>query len=244
MSFKKRILILFIGFILAIFSFEMFLRLDFFKPNQKFSGEITSPDKKIILSSGDSFVYGAGLNKGEDYPSMLNQALKNKGYQVINTGFLGPNTTQVYNRLKNDIKKYKPKIVLVQAGYTNSTNFTGLLSSQGFSIKYFIMDLSIFRFFRNLIRFSNERDDEFINRASWHIERKKSFAYQEDLPVKSFSHEIAKSLDDREGIIPAYLPGHFKFDSERFYSSIDYTEGKENTPGWNYLTTLDFKRAF
>ncbi len=244
MSFKKRILILFIGFILAIFSFEMFLRLDFFKPNQKFSGEITSPDKKIILSSGDSFVYGAGLNKGEDYPSMLNQALKNKGYQVINTGFLGPNTTQVYNRLKNDIKKYKPKIVLVQAGYTNSTNFTGLLSSQGFSIKYFIMDLRIFRFFRNLIRFSNERDDEFINRASWHIERKKSFAYQEDLPVKSFSHEIAKSLDDREGIIPAYLPGHFKFDSERFYSSIDYTEGKENTPGWNYLTTLDFKRAF
>jgi|GEM_PF-3843634 len=245
MSFKKRFLILFIGFLLALFSFELFLRLDLFNPSEKTEKKIDVSDKKVILAAGDSFVYGAGMNEGEDYPAILDELVQEKGYHVINTGFLGPNTTLVLNRLKDDIKKYKPSIVLVQAGYTNFTNFTGILDKDQVGPGYFLQNLRIVRFFRSLLNFNEKRGKNYVEKEDWHIKNEKAFRYLDNLPVKDFSIQVAQNPgEDIECTIPAYLPDHYSFTSNRFYSSIDYTRKKQDNPGWDYLVDMNYEKAF
>lgn len=70
-------------------------------------------DKKNIVVLGDSYSMGAGVNDGEEYPSVLSRELSDR-YDVINLGVGGYGLTQQIRRYYEFGKLYDPDIVIIQ----------------------------------------------------------------------------------------------------------------------------------
>lgn len=74
-------------------------------------------NQKKIVCLGDSLTAGLGVSLEESYPAQLEQALKNKGYdvQVINAGVSGETSRGTLSRL-DWILMQKPDIVILEIG--------------------------------------------------------------------------------------------------------------------------------
>lgn len=70
-------------------------------------------DKKRIVVLGDSYSFGTGVQDGEQYPSVLQQAL-GSSYAVINLGNPAWTLTQQIKRFYETGKAYKPDLVILQ----------------------------------------------------------------------------------------------------------------------------------
>lgn len=66
-----------------------------------------------IICFGDSITYGAGAEKGRDYPSILAKLI---GRNVINTGVSGDTTSSALNRVVRDVLERDPYLVIVELG--------------------------------------------------------------------------------------------------------------------------------
>ncbi|MDD2714616.1 MAG: tetratricopeptide repeat protein [Candidatus Wallbacteria bacterium] len=86
--------------------------------------------KKVVLCLGDSVTYGAGVERGQDYPSKL-QGLLGNDYLVLNLGIPGANSSDVLHKLRESLKTYRPQTVVIQAGPANAWNHNGLSESMG-----------------------------------------------------------------------------------------------------------------
>lgn len=71
-----------------------------------------------VVALGDSLTSGYGLQKGEDYPSQLQAALRAEGLDVHieNAGVSGDTTEAGLARLEGAIKGDKPDLVIVALG--------------------------------------------------------------------------------------------------------------------------------
>lgn len=71
-----------------------------------------------VVALGDSLTSGYGLQKGEDYPSQLQAALRTEGLDVNveNAGVAGDTTEAGLARLEGAIKGDKPDLVIVALG--------------------------------------------------------------------------------------------------------------------------------
>jgi len=66
-----------------------------------------------IICFGDSLTQGVGAGPGEDYPSLLAEAL---GIDVINAGVKGNTTEDALRRLEADVLSKDPRLVIIQFG--------------------------------------------------------------------------------------------------------------------------------
>lgn len=89
-------------------------------------GSVSSAKIQKILFLGDSLTSGYGVNKNEDYPSLLGQILKKKGHdiEVINGAEGGSLSSSVLSRLEFHLKKTKPDIVVVATGGNDARQAT------------------------------------------------------------------------------------------------------------------------
>lgn len=72
----------------------------------------TDFSKPIILVVGNSVIFGHGINFKDTFGYKLQNKLENK-FQVINMAVQGYGLDQVYLKLRQVMKKYKPKYVIM-----------------------------------------------------------------------------------------------------------------------------------
>ncbi|MGD2279410.1 MAG: GDSL-type esterase/lipase family protein [Candidatus Omnitrophota bacterium] len=66
-----------------------------------------------IICFGNSITYGSGVERGQDYPSLLGDLL---GEEVINAGVGGDTTRDALKRLDEDVLDNDPYLVIVELG--------------------------------------------------------------------------------------------------------------------------------
>ena len=76
------------------------------------------PDERNILIVGDSISAAYGIDPQSGWVNLLANkiAQEKKRYQVINSSISGDMTINGVNRLPNLLKKYQPKIVVIELG--------------------------------------------------------------------------------------------------------------------------------
>ncbi len=68
---------------------------------------------KVIICFGDSVTYGQGVQRGEDFPSLLGRMT---GRTVINAGVPGDTTADGLKRLGKDVLRRRPHLVVIELG--------------------------------------------------------------------------------------------------------------------------------
>lgn len=132
----------------------------------------------VIVCAGDSHTEGVGAPRGEDYPSqlraLLNASDPERGYQVVNVGRAGNNSTQAVNRLLAYLKSAvaKPDLVIFCAGANNDHNLSEArflpkeVAKMGFSMRlnFLLAESRAYRLSQNTLkrirRLLKERKDE------------------------------------------------------------------------------------
>ncbi|MBU1043162.1 MAG: hypothetical protein KJ915_02035 [Candidatus Omnitrophica bacterium] len=128
---KKKLLLALWGLILAFVLIELSLNIysNFYKKQHSPRYESAQIDAKKfnIICLGDSFTYGVGAGFKNSYPAQLEEILKQKnevrGFKVYNLGVPGQNSSQVLLKLKENLKFFKPDIVIVMIGCNDHYNF-------------------------------------------------------------------------------------------------------------------------
>jgi len=116
--------------VVFIFLLEIVLRIAGFVYSEKQPKyKIHNDDNKfVILCIGDSFTYGIGSTKGNDYPALLQSIMQEYTEQeviVINRGRCAQNTTQTIEKLQEDLNSCHPDLVVMLFGMANSWNYYG-----------------------------------------------------------------------------------------------------------------------
>lgn len=87
-----------------------------------------------ILCLGNSHTFGAGVNKNEAYPAVmqnfLNTSYNENTFNIINGGFINGNTSIILENMKSLTTTYKPQLVLVMVGQANFWNSYGYQDSK------------------------------------------------------------------------------------------------------------------
>lgn len=140
-----------------------------------------SEDDIVILCIGDSFTYGIGATKGNDYPSQLQKILQtqsNRNVIVYNRGRCAQNSFQVLNNLHKDIDQTKPNIVVMLFGMANSWNYLGFNQKQDH-----IEKIKLVKLYRRIVQnlkyknLSSDTDENVLKYANSFIEKASSFPF-------------------------------------------------------------------
>lgn len=138
------------------------------------------PNSTTILCIGDSFTFGIGASMALSYPNqletLLNQDRGNHKIAVINRGWPGQNSSQIYTRLENYLDEFHPDIVTILVGGQNLVNYYGYqdylknANKQGInllvSLNNFLDHIRIYKFGRLLFEDSSRSSwtgDEYAN---------------------------------------------------------------------------------
>ena len=120
-----------------------------------------------ILGVGDSHMFGVLVEEDESFPGSLQAALDEEEpgrYRVINLGVPGMNTSQVHNRLAENIRAYAPGLIFVWCGVNNDWNRTeASWTSHWWTV--LLENLRLYRFYR-VWRSSQELDADIAELAS------------------------------------------------------------------------------
>ncbi|MDD4216331.1 MAG: SGNH/GDSL hydrolase family protein, partial [Bacteroidales bacterium] len=126
--------VFFLGFvfwlIVVLVLLEITLRIiGFAFNNAEAETKISNDDGKfVVLCIGDSFTYGVGSTNGNDYPAHLQKLLQentNKEVIVVNRGRCAQNSSQVIEKLQEDLNSCQPNLVIMLFGMANSWNYYG-----------------------------------------------------------------------------------------------------------------------
>ncbi len=76
----------------------------------------TAPAPERIMVFGDSLSAAYGLNPADGWVALMEKSLKNRGIGVVNASISGETTRGGLNRIKGDLQRQKPTIVLIALG--------------------------------------------------------------------------------------------------------------------------------
>lgn len=88
------------------------------KADKPGDNQTAEQDAFVILALGDSLTEGLGVKKDGNYPALLEQALKQRGYshiKVINSGFSGETSSGLKNRV-DWVMQLKPDLTILNIG--------------------------------------------------------------------------------------------------------------------------------
>ncbi|MBN1913919.1 MAG: hypothetical protein JW788_05915, partial [Candidatus Omnitrophica bacterium] len=111
----------------------------------------------VILCVGDSFTFGRGAAREDTYPAQLQSIFRERDpdlrVRVINGASCEYNSSQVLSDLQEQIRRYKPDLIVLLVGSANRFNFVGLYkqdkkNSAYTKIKDFVYGLGIYRAFK------------------------------------------------------------------------------------------------
>lgn len=149
-----------LGILVILLILEMILRVSgclyFFlrRDRQMIERLNDGKSKYAILCLGESFTYGGELDPKYSYPRQLQDIFdkRNPGANVlvVNGGICEYNSSQVLENLLRNIRKYKPKLIVLLVGSSNRFNFIGF--SQDSSIisesRQFVYRLRVYKLFK------------------------------------------------------------------------------------------------
>jgi lysophospholipase L1-like esterase len=69
------------------------------------------PGRRRVVAVGDSFTFGEGVNDGDTYPRRLQDLLPDT--EVVNLGVHGYGLDQILIRLREEVPRYRPDVVLL-----------------------------------------------------------------------------------------------------------------------------------
>lgn len=96
----------------------------------KYPHHASTPGKVNILCLGESSTAGLGVAGGDAYPLQLQGMLRarypDKTITAIIPPHVGQNTSQVANRIDQYIQAYRPRLIIVMAGYNNEWSLAEL----------------------------------------------------------------------------------------------------------------------
>ncbi len=116
---KQKVALILFGILLALIILELGLRIGGFMLSsyQRSMNKKTSESDYRILCLGESTTADGGKNS---WPSQLELILNNKTseikFKVFNEGIGGTNTAFILSRLKDNLDKYKPDMVITMMG--------------------------------------------------------------------------------------------------------------------------------
>lgn len=130
----RRIFVFFAGVFLALFLLEVGLRLTGFIVqhkanicNMRVGKNISNP--YVVLCLGNSYTKGTGAPPEMSYPAQLQRMFIEKfrlsNILVINNGIGGQNSTELLRELPENIRKFNPKLIVLQTGQVNKWDHSG-----------------------------------------------------------------------------------------------------------------------
>ncbi|MBI5739592.1 MAG: hypothetical protein HZA16_02625 [Nitrospirae bacterium] len=161
-----------LGLCVAVLSGEAFFRVGNLIVNKThINASCTHGDKYRILCMGDSSTYGLGASDAGkfSYPAqlqtILDRNISSRKCEVLNLGVPGINSSQLLNRFRSNILKYKPDLVIVMVGINDPWNLeeSGILKFYNagafrklmMNMEFGLNRSRLFRFFR-LVLLSKE----------------------------------------------------------------------------------------
>ena len=100
----------------------------------------TRNDKPRIAIMGDSFTWGYGVDNSDRFSDILERDLFDNRIEVINAGVTGYGTDQQLLLYENEIRKYKPDIVIVAMDLTDVYSDNYRKKAYGYPKPYFEKD--------------------------------------------------------------------------------------------------------
>lgn len=100
----------------------------------------TRNDKPRIAIMGDSFTWGYGVDNSDRFSDILERDLFDNRIEVINAGVTGYGTDQQLLLYENEIRKYKPDIVIVAMDLTDIFSDNYRKMAYGYPKPYFERD--------------------------------------------------------------------------------------------------------
>ena len=93
----------------------------------------TTTTEPTILVFGDSLSAGYGLQKGEEWPALLQKKLQaeQKNYTIINASISGETTLEGLARFRTTFDKYKPEILILELGANDGLRGKSLKKMSG-----------------------------------------------------------------------------------------------------------------
>jgi lysophospholipase L1-like esterase len=165
----KKIFLFFASIILILFIIEFTLRVYgyFYESKEK------TMNKKncnyTILSIGDSFTYGVGAPEHKDFSTQLEGMLNyqsDKKFKVLNRGVPGQNSTEALFNLKNQIKIYKPELIILCIGDANFRNYSGY----GTPLNKFLYKFRIYKLINYYyLNYKQKKVDSEIEKFNWEV---------------------------------------------------------------------------
>jgi lysophospholipase L1-like esterase len=182
---RDKILVFVIGLIfwtlVILILAEIFLRIfgAIYSNDTQVKSRQKSGDDIVILCIGDSFTYGIGATKGNDYPSQLQRILQsqtNKNVIVYNRGRCAQNSFQVLSNLQKDIDQTNPDIAVLLFGMANSWNYLGFNPQQDH-----IEKIKIVKLYRRIVQnikyknLSSDTDENVLKYANSFLEKANNY---------------------------------------------------------------------
>jgi len=82
-----------------------------------FAGQfLFSSEEKKLLILGDSISAGYGMDSDLQWSKILQEKIKNSGWQIVNASISGDTTGGGLSRVEVLVKKHKPSILLIELG--------------------------------------------------------------------------------------------------------------------------------
>jgi tetratricopeptide (TPR) repeat protein len=243
----KNILLILAGIILILFILEMILRIYGFFYEKIDKRIFKNKNNYTILCIGDSYTYGVGAPEKKDFPSqleiMLNSNLQKK-FKVINRGVPGQNSTEALQNLKEQIKIYKPDLIILNIGDGNFTNYYGY----GTQLNKFLYRFRTYKLLSYFyLNYKRKKIDSELEKFQWEtdvlnnkkgkiqgvlrIENVKSEIYKKAFTqVKKIINKEIKLSDDYYKAGTFYLRKNDRSEALKWYD-----EGISKYPGNYYI---------
>ncbi|TBR18665.1 hypothetical protein EPO66_01295, partial [bacterium] len=153
-SFKQRIGLIILGIILFTVIVEVILRIAGFvylfsqECRNQLSYNRFNPKQYRILCLGESTTACEGETS---YPrqleAILNRKIAGLEFSVINKGAPGTDTSGILGELEDNLKKYKPHMVITMMGINDNDNLVNNISNRRASsiLKMVVKDLRIYK---------------------------------------------------------------------------------------------------
>ncbi len=153
-SFIQKVLLIIFGLLLAAFILEVVLRLGgavlLFHQEQA-SGVSENRERNfVIMCLGESTTAGGRDAYPAQLEEILNSGKEGKRFSVVNRGVAGTITTEILDRLEDNLDTYRPDMVIAMMGVNDGPNTPAYCDERPVALEWFFRNMRTFKLARLL----------------------------------------------------------------------------------------------